>query len=349
MKSRSLSRLDLRFHDWAPLDPQIKGFVEHLTLRLGRGVRTVREYSRDLEILAAFLSDQSPTIKHRGLKGSHDVPNRGPFKGALLRAKTEALDAFVMHLAARGLSVPSRRRKIAALRTFYAYLQERKLRKDNPASGIWNLKPPERLPKSIEVDQAVRLVETRAAAGTSEFQRRRDRAILEMLYASGVRRAELVSMNLGDINLKERRARVIGKGNRQRIVLFNEATGEAIRRYLEVRPPIRDDALFVSALGRRLSYPQVANIFRSYVKLSGLKGKVTPHTMRHSFATHLHERGVDIMTIKELLGHKNVSTTQVYTQMTMKHVQQAYDEAHPRDSQGTSSRTTRQSKPSRKR
>jgi len=298
--------------------------------------------------LAAFLSDQAPSRKHRGLKANYDVPNRGPFKGALLRATSDDLGSFVMHLASRRLSVPARRRKIAAMRTFYTYLQGKGLRRDNPASGIGNLKPPDRLPKAIEVGQAIGLVETRAAAGASEFQRRRDRAIMEMLYASGVRRAELVSMNLGDVNLGERRARVIGKGDRQRTVLFNRSTAEALRRYLEVRPPVKDDALFVSALGRRLSYPQVANIFRSYVKLSGLKGKVTPHTMRHSFATHLHERGVDIMTIKDLLGHKNVSTTQVYTQMTMKHVQQAYDEAHPRDSQGVSSRRTGRSKPSRK-
>lgn len=266
------------------------------------------------------------------------MPNRGPFKGALLRATRAKLDSFVMHLASRGLSIAARRRKIATLRTFYSYLQAKKIRKDNPASGIGNLKPPDRLPKAIEVADAVRLVESLAPAGASEFQRRRDRAILEMLYASGARRAELVSMNLGDVNMRERRARVIGKGNKPRTVLFNQSTSDALARYLEVRPPINDDALFISALGRRLSYPQVANIFRTYVKLSGLKGKITPHTMRHSFATHLLERGVDIMTIKDLLGHKNVSTTQVYTQVTMTHAQQVYDEAHPRDSEGTSSR-----------
>ena len=154
-----------------------------------------------------------------------------------------------------------------------------------------------------------------------------------MLYATGIRRAELVGLDVADIDFQRQTARVIGKGNKERYVFFNKASAEALKRYLEVRPPTHDGALFVGRQGQRLSYPQVGNVFRLYVELSGLEGKITPHTLRHSFATHLHQRGVDLMTIKDLLGHESVSTTQIYAKVTLEHMRQAYEEAHPRDSQ----------------
>lgn len=334
MSKRSVSKLDKRFRDWTPLDPDIKGFAQDLALRRGRRDRTVREYARDLEIVSAFVKGVAASKKQRGLDGRwYEVPNRGPFSGALVRAKDNDLEAFLLSLGARNLSIAARRRKIAAIRTFFSYLVDRKLRKDNPSVALSNLKPPDRLPKALDLEHIMKLLRTQAAAGTSEFRRRRGAAILEFLYASGVRRAELAGLSLGDVNLKERIARVTGKGGNQRAVPFNNAARDALVRYLEVRPPTRDEALFVSEHGGRLSYPQIANIFRSYVRLSGLKGKITPHTFRHTLATHLLERGVDIMTVKDILGHKNVSTTQVYTKMTLPHIRQVYDEAHPRDSQ----------------
>jgi site-specific recombinase XerD len=329
MQKKALSRLDGRTRDWAPQDPEIRRFVEHLTLLMRRSARTVREYQRDIEILAAFITKQ-PATRRVGL---HTETNRGPFKGALLRATASDLNAFVMNMNSRRVGVAAVRRKVAAFRTFFGYLRQSGSRKDNPALELGNISLPKRLPKGLGVESTMRLLRTKAPAGTSEFRRRRDGAILELLYATGIRRAELVGLDVADIDFQRQTARVIGKGNKERYVFFNKASAEALKRYLEVRPPTHDGALFVGRQGQRLSYPQVGNVFRLYVELSGLEGKITPHTLRHSFATHLHQRGVDLMTIKDLLGHESVSTTQIYAKVTLEHMRQAYEEAHPRDSQ----------------
>ncbi|MBV8246547.1 MAG: tyrosine-type recombinase/integrase [Candidatus Eremiobacteraeota bacterium] len=162
-------------------------------------------------------------------------------------------------------------------------------------------------------------------------QRLRDIAIMELLYASGIRRAELVGLNLSDVDLERRVMRVVGKGNKQRMVFINRAASDAIRNYLGVRPRTVDEALFLSRRKQRLSHRQAWVVFRTFAQLSGLTKHVTPHVMRHSFATHLLENGADIMTIKELLGHESLSTTQIYTNVSLEHMRRSYEEAHPRD------------------
>ena len=154
---------------------------------------------------------------------------------------------------------------------------------------------------------------------------------MELLYASGIRRAELVGLNLSDVDLERRRMRVIGKGNKQRTVFINHAAADAIRNYLGVRPRTSDEALFLSRRKQRLSHRQAWVVFRDFAQLAGLTMHVTPHVMRHSFATHLLENGADIMTIKELLGHESLSTTQIYTNVSLEHMRRSYEEAHPRD------------------
>ncbi len=179
--------------------------------------------------------------------------------------------------------------------------------------------------------EVTRLLKTRPAAGKSEFQLRRDVAMMELLYASGIRRAELVGLNLSDVDLDRRVMRVIGKGNKQRTVFMNQTAADAIRIYLGVRPRTADEALFLSRRKSRLSHRQAWVVFREYAQLSGLQKHVTPHVMRHSFATHLLENGVDIVTIKELLGHESLSTTQIYTNVSLEHMRRSYEEGHPRD------------------
>jgi integrase/recombinase XerD len=174
------------------------------------------------------------------------------------------------------------------------------------------------------------LLNTRVA-GKSEEQRLRDIAMMEVLYASGIRRAELVGLNLSDVDLDRRLMRVIGKGNKQRTVFINQASTDAIRSYLAVRPRSSDEALFLSKRKSRLSHRQAWVVFRQFAQLSGLTKHVTPHVMRHSFATHLLENGADLMTIKELLGHESLSTTQIYTNVSLEHMRRSYEEAHPRD------------------
>ncbi|HUY41980.1 MAG TPA: site-specific tyrosine recombinase/integron integrase [Candidatus Dormibacteraeota bacterium] len=290
----------------------LTGFREYLLLEKRRAERTVREYESDLDLFARFVAPRTPVEQ------------------TLVAATVSNVRQFLMDMTRRGLSAAAVRRRIAALGAFFRYAKREGLRQDNPAADVGNIKLPRRLPKAISVKDAERLLATKPAAGTSEFQRLRDGAILELFYASGIRRAELVGIDLADVDFDRRTIRVVGKGNKERYVFFNDAAADALRRYLAVRPPGGDGALFVSRRRSRLSYPQVGNVFRLFVRLSGLEGKITPHTLRHSFATHLHQRGVDIMTIKELLGHDSVATTQIYAKVTLEHMRQAYEEAHPR-------------------
>lgn len=292
--------------------PGIRSFNEYLLLELRRSERTAAEYIGDLRLFAAF------------------VDKNGAVDRVLLEATTSNVRRFLMDMTRRHLSAAAVRRRVAALRAFYKFAKRENLRADNPVVEIGMVKLPGRLPKAISVKDTERLLTTKPNAGLPEWQKRRDAAILELLYATGIRRAELVGIDVADIDFDQRTIRVVGKGNKERFVLFNQYAAEALERYLAVRPPSTDGALLVSRLGRRLSYPQVGNVFRLFVKLSGLEGKISPHTMRHSFATHLHQRGVDIMTIKELLGHESVATTQIYSKVTLSHIKSAYDEAHPR-------------------
>ncbi len=292
--------------------PGIRSFNEYLLLELRRSERTAAEYIGDLRLFAAF------------------VDKNGAVDRVLLEATTSNVRRFLMDMTRRRLSAAAVRRRVAALRAFYKFAKRENLRADNPVVEIGMVKLPGRLPKAISVKDTERLLTTKPNAGLPEWQKRRDAAILELLYATGIRRAELVGIDVADIDFDQRTIRVVGKGNKERFVLFNQYAAEALERYLAVRPPSTDGALLVSRLGRRLSYPQVGNVFRLFVKLSGLEGKISPHTMRHSFATHLHQRGVDIMTIKELLGHESVATTQIYSKVTLSHIKSAYDEAHPR-------------------
>ncbi len=305
-------------------DPFVADFAAYLSLELKRLPRTVVEYTRDIEVFGAFL-------QARHASNEDGTPYRGPFGDAFVTATPSSVRRFVMSLSAKNYSAAAIRRKLAVLRRFFALLKRDNVRPDNPAADIPNIRLPKRLPKALNVDDVMTLIGTKPLAGAPEPIWRRDVAMLELLYASGIRRAELVGIDVSDVDFREKTIRVIGKGNKQRLVFFNEATAAALEAYLRVRPTSADGALFVSKQHRRLSYQQVGRVFALYVKLSGLEGKITPHTMRHSVATHLHKSGVDLMTIKEFLGHESIQTTQIYAEMSMDHVRRSYDAHHPRD------------------
>jgi integrase/recombinase XerD len=230
----------------------------------------------------------------------------------------------------RKYSASSVRRKIAALRSFFSLQKREGRRVDNPAQDVPPPKAPKRLPHVMSEREVNKLLRTRVA-GKTEFARLRDLAMMELLYASGIRRAELVGLNISDVDLDRRLMRVIGKGNKQRTVFINQASSDAIRNYLGVRPRTPDEALFISRRKTRMSHRQAWVIFQQFAELAGLSQHVTPHVMRHSFATHLLENGADLMTIKELLGHESLSTTQIYTNVSLEHMRRSYEEAHPRD------------------
>ena len=293
---------------YTPADRTLAAFVNELHFARGRSPRTCEAYARDLEFFATF------------------------FGGDPARAARADIKAFVLELAGKRRYQPAAiRRKLVALRRFYRYLVLEGMRSDDPTAGIEAPKLPKRLPVVLKEDEVARLLRTPPPSGRTEFQRLRDRAILELLYASGIRRAELAGLDLHDVDLDRRVLRVIGKGDKQRTVLVNHAAAEAMRAYLGHRPRTPDDAFFVGRRGERLGVRAIWSVVKTVEKLSGLAVHATPHVMRHSFATHLLENGADIMTIKELLGHESLATTQIYTNVSVEHMRKTYDRAHPRD------------------
>ncbi len=293
---------------YVPADAIIAAFVNELHYARGRSARTCEAYARDLEFFGKFLGRDPATAERADVK------------------------AFVLDLAGKRRYQPAAiRRKLVALRRFFRYLVVESRRSDDPTTGIEPPKLPKRLPVVLREDEVARLLRTPAAAGQSEFQRRRDRAILEVLYASGARRAEIAGLDLHDVDLERRLMRVLGKGNKQRTVLINQAAADAMRTYLLHRPRTGDDAFFVGRSGRRLGVRAIWAVVKTFERLSGMALHATPHVMRHSFATHLLENGADLMTIKELLGHESLATTQIYTNVSVEHLRKTYDDAHPRD------------------
>jgi site-specific recombinase XerD len=293
---------------YQPADAAISAFVTELHYARGRSARTCEAYARDLEFFAKFLGRDVVTAERAEVK------------------------AFVLELAGKRRYQPAAiRRKLVALRRFYRYLAVEGKRSDDPMAGIEAPKLPKRLPVVLKEDEVARLLRTPAPAGRTEFQRLRDRAILEVLYASGIRRAEVASLNLYDVDLERRIMRVTGKGNKQRTVLINDAAAEAMGAYLGHRPRTSDEAFFVGRSGKRLGVRAVWSVVKTIERLSGLPVHAPPHVMRHSFATHLLENGADIMTIKELLGHESLATTQIYTNVSIEHMRKTYEAAHPRD------------------
>jgi integrase/recombinase XerC len=305
-----------------PTDPLIARHMAYIRNELNRSPLTAEAYAGDLELFGAFLAKDT-TAESRHHK---EWPQ-------LRAATTDDVRRFVGDLIGRReYEARAVRRKIGALRSFYKFMQVERIRSDNPAAVVPMPKLGRKLPTALPETAVVSLLRTRPA-WKADWLRRRDRAIMELLYASGIRRAEVASVNLLDTDLDRREIRVRGKGNKERVVPINHATVDAIRSYLAVRPRSEDAALFVGWTRHRLSPRHVWEIFHRIYRLSGLQGKASPHTLRHSFATHLLEHGADLITIQQFLGHESSATTQIYTNITLGHKRQAYDKAHPRDRQ----------------
>ena len=237
-----------------------------------------------------------------------------------------------MHLTGpKAYGATTVRRKLSSLKALYKYMKRERLREDDPASDVPGPPLERKIPKHLEVVEIRKLLRTKPRADRTEALRRRDNAIMELLYASGMRRAEIARVNVSDVNLRRRVVQVHGKGRKERLVVINQASAAAIERYLAVRPRTADEALFVGRSGRRLTPKHIWYIFHEMYELSGIEKKAGPHTVRHSFATHLLENGADLETVRELLGHESLATTGVYLSVAMEHKRRAYDEAHPRD------------------
>jgi integrase/recombinase XerD len=286
-------------------DPELEGFLALLAAR--RAPRTVEAYRRDLERLARFL--------------------RGPVSAAT----ADQLEQYTAELRAEGLSPATLARKTAATRSFFRHLQLIGARADNPAAEVSLPRRTRKLPRTLSPGEAERLID--AAAGTSP-RALRDRALVELLYGAGLRVSEATGLDKGGVDLDERAVRVTGKGGKERVVPIGREAVEALRRYLSRGRPYLDrrrrPELFLNAKGGALTRSGVFLILRRLAGSAGLEeGRVHPHLLRHSFATHLLEGGADLRSVQEMLGHADLSTTELYTHVTDRRRREAYFQAHP--------------------
>ena len=236
------------------------------------------------------------------------------------------LRRFLADLRAKNFKTRTMSRKLSTLRSFFKFLEREGLVKSNPALLLRSSKQEKLLPKFLTEQEMVRLIESTEIEGEMD---KRDRAILEVLYSAGLRVSELVGLNLEDIDMIGGVAKVRGKGKKERLVLIGDQASDSIREYLNSRSH-RSNAVFLNKRGGRLTDRSIRNIINKYVLKISLNCHVSPHTLRHSFATHLLNRGADLRAVQELLGHVNLSTTQIYTHVTTERLKKVYEKAHPR-------------------
>jgi integrase/recombinase XerC len=310
------------------LQEHARAFLEFLRLNRNVSPHTIRAYGTDLDQFIVHAASAA------GLKGGLVAPDH---------FEPDAVRGFLGALHDRGLSRASTGRRLAALRTFARYLVREGVLSEDPTALVGAPRKSQTLPAHLTPDAMTKLLDAPDPATTAG---RRDRAILELFYASGLRLSELVSLDLNDVNLAGRVARVRGKGGKERLVPFNRTTAEAIRDMLNdagalpVEAPHRDarrhararHPLFRNLRGGRLTTRSVDRVVRRYVRESGLGPDISPHALRHSFATHLLQAGADLRAIQELLGHARLSTTQRYTHLDLRRLMEVYAEFHPKAS-----------------
>ncbi len=296
------------------MDVHIDAFLAYLAHERQSSPHTVKAYAEDLSQWTQWAGEQ-------GLSHAE-------------QADAAQLRAYLGTLQERRLARASRARKTASLRSFFAWLARRGVLPRSPAAGLRTAKRERRLPRFLRDDQVESLL---AAPDLATPLGLRDRALLETLYASGMRAGELVALSLADVDFDEGMIRVIGKGDKERIVLLGRPAVLALTRYLRRgRPRLADKAaqdsgaLFVNRSGGRLSDRSVRRLFDQYCSAASGALKITPHVLRHTFATHLLAGGADLRLVQELLGHASLATTQMYTHVTTERLQKVYKQAHPR-------------------
>ncbi len=288
----------------------IRDFKDYLTLEKGLSENTINSYISDLEIFADFLEKDKQNILYITEKDIHD---------------------FLIFLKKKEYKATSVSRNLSSLRNFFLFLIEEKILENNPMTEISKPKTGLRLPKTLSLEE----VESILKAPQGDYLGLRDKAILETLYATGMRISELTELDLNSVNLELSYVQCIGKGNKERIIPLGSIAHDAIEKYLEiVRPKLIKDyritKLFLNNRGKGLTRQGVWKIIKSYAEKSGVKKDVSPHTFRHSFATHLLENGADLRSVQEMLGHSDISTTQIYTHISKKQLYKVYNSTHPR-------------------
>ncbi|MBI2900988.1 MAG: tyrosine recombinase XerC [Planctomycetes bacterium] len=287
-------------------------FLEHLRLARRLSRHTVRAYGGDLERFAAFLGGE----------------------GRLLPAPDIlTIRKYLAHLHSNGYEKSSTARALACLRTFYEFQLRLARIESNPFKRVRTPKPDRKLPNFLDEEEVRRLIEASSGDGVGAA---RDRALLETIYGGGLRVSEAAGLDLGDVHRDGGYALVRGKGNKERVAPLGSSALAAIEEYLPPRAELlgalgrETDALFVNKNGTRLDVRSVRRIVLKAARAAGLGKRITPHTLRHSFATHLLDRGADLRSVQELLGHEHLGTTQIYTHVTTHRLKEVYDRTHPR-------------------
>ncbi|MDE2181285.1 MAG: tyrosine recombinase XerC, partial [candidate division NC10 bacterium] len=314
---------------------QIEAYLLYLQAERAASPHTLKNYTIDLQQFRSFLrAGRSSRLEPAVSNAEHGDPPRLDIKP--VEIDSMAIRAFVADLHRRGIARSSIARKLATLRSFFRYLCREGVVAANPAKLVSTPKLPKRLPAHLTVDEMDRLL---ASPGEQDPPGARDLAILELFYASGIRLSELTGLDVRDVDIREGLIRVMGKGGKERIVPVGSKATAALRRYLDRRNDLIQEskrgapepvALFLNRQGGRLSPRSTARVVLKYLNKSGVGPKITPHGLRHSYATHLLQAGADLRAIQELLGHSRLSTTQRYTHLNLDHLMEVYDKAHPR-------------------
>lgn len=297
---------------------EINNFLNYLSVEKGFSENTIVAYRNDLNQLAYFAEGETAR--------NEVTPSWANFT-------RQGMLSYLLNLKERGYADTTAARKVAAAKSFFGFLVAEGNIRTDPTENMSSPSVGKILPKPISISQVRQLLEQPAKLSTAEAKR--DRVMLELLYASGMRISELVSLNMGDVDTKGGYVRCFGKGNKERIIPIYEQVAQAVTKYIEeTRPRLargkNDPALFLNPRGERLTRQGFWQKLKEYAKSANLSAQVSPHTLRHSFATHMLSGGADLRSVQELLGHANISTTQVYTHLTTDHIRRTYEKSHPR-------------------
>jgi len=286
----------------------IKKFIDYIENQKNYSKNTVKSYKEDLDQFYRFLKEEK-------------IDDFG-------KVEYDNLLKFIGKLKSSNYKEKTIARKVASLKSFYKFLSSRKYINKNPCLLLTSPKVPEKLPNFLTYDEITKLLNI---SGKNNWQFLRDRAILELLYSTGIRVGEIANLRIDDINFVEEVIKVRGKGKKERIVPFGKYALNCLIEYIEKRPNKKEKYLFLNKYGKRLTERSIERIVKKYSLISGINKRVTPHTLRHTFATHLLDRGADLRTVQELLGHERITTTQIYTHLTVEKLKEIYDKFHPRN------------------
>lgn len=293
----------------------LASFLNHLVIEKNASEHTTKAYREDLTQAVDYFRTQlgkDATIK---------------------QVSTRTIRGFLAHLHEQGLSKSTISRRLAAVRSWFKYLCREQTLITSPAEGVRGPKKDKKLPKFLTEETTDKVL---LSPDDDEQSGPRDRAILETIYSAGLRVSECVQLNLQDINLDDNVLLVRGKGKKERLAFLGESSLKAITHWLDERGKLlkakgKDtEAVFINKFGTRLTTRSVGRLLAKYLRQLGMSGQASPHTLRHSFATHLLDRGAEIRSVQELLGHRSLTTTQIYTHLTTQRLQESYKKAHPR-------------------